>query len=178
MISGSRKEKACSIVSSNWQSIVSVLPSLPMPFPWQALAIHNSVTSTKMLLHKIQECCYFSLSLRVLERLHFKRLGCILTGIYGHGRDIWGSMRISRLSWSEGKDLHWKTLIKFKWSPWITMRSQKDVTRAFLYVGFDDAMTLKTQSLSVSHITKTRRALFRLSPYPRQKLRYLDIHWL
>jgi hypothetical protein len=42
------------------------------------------------------------------------------------------------------------------------MRSKKDVTPGFLYVGSGDGMTSKTQSVSVSHESKTLPALFRL----------------
>jgi hypothetical protein len=44
----------------------------------------------------------------------------------------------------------------------MSVRSKKDATPDFLYVGSGDGMTSKTQSVSVSHISKTRPALFRL----------------
>ena len=42
------------------------------------------------------------------------------------------------------------------------MRSKKDATPDFLYVGSGDGMTSKTESVSVSHESKTWPALFRL----------------
>jgi len=42
------------------------------------------------------------------------------------------------------------------------MRSKKDATPDFLYVGSGDGMTSKTQSISVRNESKTRLALFRL----------------
>jgi hypothetical protein len=42
------------------------------------------------------------------------------------------------------------------------MRSKKDATPVFLYAGSGDGMTSQAQSVSVSHDSKMRPALFRL----------------
>jgi hypothetical protein len=50
----------------------------------------------------------------------------------------------------------------------MSMRSKKDATPGFLYVGSGDGMTWKTQFVSVSHASKTRPALIRpLDAFPK-----------
>ena len=50
----------------------------------------------------------------------------------------------------------------------MSVRSKKDATPDFLYVGSGDGMTSKTQSVSVSDESKTRAALFRvLDGFPK-----------
>jgi len=98
---------------------------------------------------------------RVSERWRYKRFGFILEVVYGHDADTSSSTWVSRPSLSQGEELFWESLTEWEWKPWITLKSKKETTPAFLYEGYSDGMISKTQSAPVRHVPRTRPA-FRL----------------